>query len=110
MFPELRDAQRWLGLCRERLYDRALLSLMVQYTPNPRAPARPEAGQAVPSGRVSTPEYEQVLRWLEELGIEEGFIQEPESDSDWLPDFCRPNPFPREKARVLWHFADGPPV
>ena len=105
-----RSTREVLAWFRERLYDRALLSLMVQYTPNPRAPARPEAGQAVPSGRVSTPEYEQVLRWLEELGIQEGFIQEPESDSDWLPDFCRPNPFPREKARVLWHFADGPPV
>jgi putative pyruvate formate lyase activating enzyme len=106
----LRSTHEVLVWFRERLYGRALLSLMVQYTPNPRAPAGAAARQAVPSGRVSTSEYEQVLRLLEELGIEEGFIQEPESDSDWLPDFCRPNPFPREKARVLWHFADGPPA
>jgi len=91
-----------LGWFRERLYGRALLSLMVQYTPNPRAL---ESG---PSNRVSAVEYEQVLAWLEELDIEEGFIQEPEPGSEWLPDFSRPNPFPEGQARAVWHFADGP--
>jgi putative pyruvate formate lyase activating enzyme len=94
-----REVLAWF---QERLYGRALLSLMVQYTPNPRAP---ESG---PSGRLSRQEYEQVLGWLEELGIEEGFIQEPEPGSDWLPDFRRRDPFPQGQARAVWHFADGP--
>ncbi len=62
----------------------------------------------MPARRVSSAEYEQVLTWLEELGIEEGFIQEPEPGSEWLPDFSRPDPFPEGQARAVWHFADGP--
>jgi putative pyruvate formate lyase activating enzyme len=97
-----RDVLAWF---RERLYGRALLSLMVQYTPNPRAS---QSGPSGPSNRVSSGEYERVLGWLGELGIEEGFIQEPEPGSDWLPDFNLPNPFPTGQARAVWHFADGP--
>jgi putative pyruvate formate lyase activating enzyme len=88
---------------RERLYGRALLSVMVQYTPNRRSA---EAEGRVPERRVSQEEYEQVLEWLEELEIEEGFIQEPEAGSDWLPDFTRRNPFPEAQARPVWHYAD----
>jgi putative pyruvate formate lyase activating enzyme len=62
----------------------------------------------MPSNRVSAAEYEQVLAWLEELGIEEGFIQEPEPGSEWLPDFSRPNPFPEGQARPVWRYTDGP--
>jgi putative pyruvate formate lyase activating enzyme len=91
-----------LAWFREWLYGRALLSVMVQYTPNPRAPV------SGPSGRVSAAEYEQILASLEELGIEEGFIQEPEPGSEWLPDFRRPNPFPEGQARPVWRFTDGP--
>jgi putative pyruvate formate lyase activating enzyme len=79
----------------------------VQYTPNSRATGRAGEREAGPARRVSPAEYELVLGWLEELGIEEGFIQEPEPGSDWLPDFSRPDPFPRGQARALWHFAEG---
>jgi putative pyruvate formate lyase activating enzyme len=61
----------------------------------------------VPVRRVSREEYLQVQGWLEELGIEQGFIQEPEPDSDWLPDFTRRNPFPPGQARPVWHYADA---
>ena len=93
-----REVLAWF---RERLYGRALLSLMVQYTPNPRA------GKAGLTRRVSGKEYDQVLGWLEELGIEEGFIQEPEPGPDWLPDFSRREPFPEGQARAVWHFGDS---
>ena len=99
-----REVLAWF---RERLYGRAQLSLMVQYTPNRRAPGQADA-ESGPSRRVSAAEHEQVLTWLEELGIEEGFIQEPEPGSEWLPDFSRPDPFPEGQARAVWHFADGP--
>jgi putative pyruvate formate lyase activating enzyme len=97
-----------LAWFRERLYGRALLSVMVQYTPNSRAMGPGDEGGAMPSNRVSAAEYEQVLAWLEELGIEEGFIQEPEPGSEWLPDFSRPNPFPEGQARPVWRYTDGP--
>jgi putative pyruvate formate lyase activating enzyme len=99
-----REVLAWF---RENLYGKALLSLMVQYTPNPRASARAGEREAGPSRRVSAAEYERVLGWLEELGIEDGFIQEPEPGSEWLPDFSRPDPFPQGQARALWHFAEG---
>ena len=88
----LQSTRRVLAWFRERFYGKALLSVMVQYTPNPGSAA--DAERAVPARRVSAAEYEQVLTWLEELGIEEGFIQEPEPGSEWLPDFSRPDPFP----------------
>jgi putative pyruvate formate lyase activating enzyme len=102
------STRRVLAWFRQKLYGKALLSLMVQYTPNSRASGRGEGWEAAPARRVSSAEYEQVLSWLEELGIEEGFIQEPEPGSQWLPDFSRPDPFPQGQARALWHFADGP--
>ena len=52
-------------------------------------------------------EYYAVIGMLEELGIEDGFIQEPEFDSPWLPDFDRDNPFPDEYSRVVWHWKYG---
>ena len=124
-YPEsTREVLAWF---RQELYGKALLSVMVQYTPNPRlrrplregeavagaeaattaeAPVPPQA--ATPDRRVSEAEYDQIQGWLEELGIEEGFIQEPDPGSDWLPDFTRPNPFPEGQARVVWSCAGGP--
>ena len=105
-YPE--SSREVLGWFRQELYGRALLSVMVQYTPNPRSrEARQEGEAPAPARRVSEAEYDQVLGWLEELGIEEGFIQEPEPGSDWLPDFTRPNPFPEGQARPVWGVADG---
>jgi putative pyruvate formate lyase activating enzyme len=96
------------------IQDRALLSLMFQYTPVSSIEVSwTEAGQ---QGRKPQPgfgrrlnrwEYEEVLAWLEELGIEEGFIQEPAQSDDWLPDFTRLNPFPEGQAVPLWHYETG---
>lgn len=85
----------------------ALLSLMFQYEPvgpDVRAPG----DSPVPDRRVTEAEYEQVAAWLEELGIEEGFIQEPITDSSWLPDFTRLNPFSSELSRPLWSWIGEP--
>ena len=45
---------------------------------------------------------------LEELGIEDGFFQEPVPDSGWLPDFAKAKPFSSGLSRMVWHFRDGP--
>jgi putative pyruvate formate lyase activating enzyme len=77
----------------------ALLSLMSQYTPI--------AGAEGPSRFVNQREYETVLGWLEEFGIEDGFCQELVTGSGWLPDFSRPNPFSSELSVPVWHCSFG---
>ncbi|MDR0718286.1 MAG: radical SAM protein [Treponema sp.] len=77
---------------------RALLSVMTQYTP-----LKPAAKEA-PDRHVSEKEYDTILGWLEELGIDDGFCQEPVSGSEWLPDFSRTNPFPSELSKPVWHW------
>jgi len=75
----------------------AQLSLMTQYTPM--------AGVENAPGRfLDRREYETVLGWLEEFGIEDGFCQELVTGSDWLPDFNRPNPFSSDLSVAVWHF------
>ena len=75
---------RWFA---DNAKERALLSLMTQYTPIPNRK------RAMPDRYLSREEYETVLKWLEEFKIDEGFCQELVTGSDWLPDFKRHNPF-----------------
>ena len=72
-----------------------LLSLMSQYTPI--------AGAKGPRRFVSRREYDTVLGWLGEFGIEDGFCQELVTGSGWLPDFNRPNPFSSGLSVPVWH-------
>ena len=44
---------------------------------------------------------------IEETGIEEGFIQALEEDTDWFPDFTKENPFPSGSSKVIWHYKKG---
>ncbi len=75
-------------------------SLMTQYTPVPGA-----AG-AAPRRTLRAEEAETAYRWLEELGIEEGFFQGPPEGDEWLPDFTNPVPFPAGYARKVWIWND----
>jgi putative pyruvate formate lyase activating enzyme len=79
---------------------RALLSLMTQYTPA-------GSDSHIPRGYVSRDEYNRLIEWLEELEIEDGFCQEPEPGSAWLPDFGRTNPFLPEFSVPVWHWKTG---
>ncbi|MDR0290543.1 MAG: radical SAM protein [Treponema sp.] len=74
----------------------AALSLMTQYTPIVNA-------QNMPGRFLNKQEYDTVLDWLDEFGIEDGFCQELVTGSDWLPDFRRPNPFSSELSVAVWH-------
>ena len=99
---ELKSTYDTLKWFREEIYGRAILSLMFQFSPNKKH--QPWAR------RISREEYENVLEWLDELGIEEGFIQELEKDkkdTSWLPDFTRQNPFPIKQSHPLWHWRKG---
>ena len=88
-----REVLRWFA---DNAKDRALLSLMTQYTPIPGRE------KTAPQRYLSVEEYETVLKWLEEFKIEDGFCQELVTGSDWLPDFRKPNPFSSELSVPVW--------
>jgi putative pyruvate formate lyase activating enzyme len=92
-----REILRWFA---DHAQGRALLSLMTQYTPVGSSPV-------VPERHVSKTEYDTVVDWLEELGIDEGFYQDLVVDTAWLPDFNRQNPFSSEMSTPVWHWKTG---
>ncbi|MEA5029700.1 MAG: radical SAM protein, partial [Sphaerochaeta associata] len=49
-------------------------------------------------------EYYSLLSALENLGIEEGFVQELGENVSWIPDFTQENPFPQDFAKPLPYF------
>ncbi len=99
----LQDTYNVLKWFKENLDGKALLSMMYQYTPIPGLDL------PAPFDRMVTPaEYACSFEMLEDLGIEEGFFQEPETDGEWLPDFTAPRPFPSGKSLVVWHYAGIP--
>jgi putative pyruvate formate lyase activating enzyme len=58
------------------------VSLMAQYYPTHRAPRVPLLSRA-----LRPREYERVLEWLDEAGLEHGYVQELEAESSYRPDF-----------------------
>jgi putative pyruvate formate lyase activating enzyme len=95
----------------DKAQGRALLSLMMQYTPVPASPLGQGPSQSPGPGRldryVHTQEYEQVLGWLDTFAITEGFYQELLPDTGWLPDFSRFQPFSSDLSRSVWHWKEG---
>jgi putative pyruvate formate lyase activating enzyme len=101
---ELASSREVLEWFADNLKTRAMLSLMVQYTPVK------ESGDdfAGPDYVMPDYEYDQLLGWLDEFGIDEGFLQEPEAASaEWIPDFNRINPFPEAYSKPVWHWKNG---
>jgi putative pyruvate formate lyase activating enzyme len=98
----LENSRRVLEWYKEHLDGRAMLSVMTQYLPTPSA-----AREDMPSRVVEDAEYYQVISMLEELEIDDGFIQEPVPDSPWMPDFDAENPFPADFSTVAWHWRAG---
>ena len=102
----LENTRQVLAWFAENCKNRALLSLMTQYTPVHGSEKNP-ASDVIPGGYLSENEYEAVLLMLEEYGIDYGFCQELVTGSDWLPDFNRTNPFSSELSLPLWHWKQG---
>ncbi len=100
---ELDSTRELLEWFADTLSGRAALSLMTQYTPV----YIPGESRGIPDRPLSETEYAQVLSWLEELNIEDGFVQELVTGSDWLPDFRKPNPFGSDLSRILWNWDPG---
>jgi putative pyruvate formate lyase activating enzyme len=93
-----RETLRWFA---EHGRGRALLSVMTQYIP-PRSTGA--CMKDAPKRFMNERDYETVLGWLEEFGIEDGFYQELTPDSSRLPDFTRQNPFSSTLSTAVWHF------
>jgi putative pyruvate formate lyase activating enzyme len=92
----------------EHCAGKALLSLMFQYTPIAETEdSGPVKTANVPDRFVAREEYETVLDWLTEFGIEDGYCQDLLFSDDWLPDFERANPFPSDLSVPVWHWKSG---
>lgn len=98
---DTRDVLAWFAA---NLRERALLSVMTQYTPVPQAGMKSEQP---PDRFLLENEYDSLPILLDRYGIEEGFIQELVEDSSWLPDFTRTQPFSSSLARPVWHWSSG---
>jgi len=79
------------------------VSIMSQYMPMHRAPRIPLLGR-----KITADEHEEVLRLLNDLGIENGWVQEMGSAEEYLPDFERDgHPFSdvlTERDQPLGHY------
>jgi len=76
-----RDSLGWL--VRE-LSPTVTVSIMSQYYPAHRAPQIPLLAR-----RITGKEYSEVIELLDELGIENGWMQEAGASESYLPDFTR---------------------
>ena len=64
----------------------------------------------MPDRYISEEEYDTVLLWLDEFGIEDGYCQElVPGNTDWLPDFSKENPFPSDLSVPVWHWGKNAP-
>lgn len=98
LFPGTMHATKeFLFYFAEELKNNAYLSLMVQFVP--------PLGD-VEFNEITETEYEELLALLEELGIEEGFVQELGENISWIPDFTQDVPFPEGFADVVPYFLE----
>jgi len=102
----LADTELVLRWFAEHLKDKALLSLMTQYTPVKASPYA-QGIDAFPDRLLDKSEYKKLTNLLEELEIDTGFYQELVDDTDWLPDFTLQQPFSSKLAKPVWHWTTG---
>lgn len=98
LFPgTLPATESFLRYFADELKGHCWLSLMVQFVP-PKGDAVFEP--------ITEGEYRRLLDLMDELGIEDGFVQELADNIPWIPDFNRDVPFPEPFADVLPYFLD----
>ena len=73
------NSLRWLA---NEVSPSVMVSIMSQYYPTGNARKVPQLSRA-----ISIDEYQEVVKLAEELGLENGWIQEMESKEYYLPDF-----------------------
>ncbi|HEY51399.1 MAG TPA: radical SAM protein [Dehalococcoidia bacterium] len=79
-----RESLAWLAA---QVSPAVTVSIMAQYYPAHRAPQIPLLAR-----KITSPEYEEVLDILDELGMENGWVQEMDASDTYQPDFAREGP------------------
>ena len=77
-----------LHLIRKHFGTQVTISVMSQYFPPDPVKNHPELGR-----KLFNAEYEAILQTIDNLGFENGFIQEMDSAENYIPDFDKENPF-----------------
>lgn len=98
----IKDTENIIKWFSKNLKDRALLSIMTQYTPINR-----KNTTKAPSRYISSDEDDCLKDLLIKYDVEEGFYQELVQDSSWLPDFAKLQPFSSSLAKPVWHWSHG---
>jgi len=79
----LEDSKRIIKYLYETYGDRIYISIMNQYTPMARNMAYPELNR-----RITEEEYEELVDYAIEIGLEQGFVQEGEAALEsFIPEF-----------------------
>jgi len=81
---QLENTKKCLRFIAEELSPQVHISLMAQYTPTPVVETEPELNRT-----LTVEEYETVLAQMEELGLEQGWIQTLNSAYHYQPDFTQ---------------------
>ena len=102
----LPDTELVLQWFSEHIADRALFSLMTQYTPVPKNPQARNL-DAFPDRLLKQDEFNILTEMLEKYEINTGFYQELVEDTEWLPDFSLRQPFSSALAKPVWHWREG---
>ncbi len=88
-----RDSLTWLV---KEVSPRVTVSIMSQYYSTYLAPGIPQLRR-----KISTSEYHEVLKLVDKLGLENGWIQEIDAAENYLPHFdLDGHPFPVEQTKV----------
>jgi putative pyruvate formate lyase activating enzyme len=101
---EIDSTKQVLEWFKNNLSSDALLSVMFQYIP---IVFSEKERKMYPHQYVSEKEAGTVLKILDDLEIEEGFVQDPSDANTWIPDFTKENPFPPDFAQPVWHYSRG---
>jgi len=103
----LEESRRVLEWFSSELREKAMLSLMVQFYVPPELKGWRRGVAAVENRSLLPREYDQLIAWLNEFQIEEGFVQELGENETWWPDFMLYNPFPPNYSRVVWSWTSN---
>ena len=111
-FEETVDTLDWL---KQHADGKAIVSLMSQYTPVPFAESDAQTAQrqhalsAIENRLVNKTEDCDLQDLIDAYDFDYLFYQELSSDTSWLPDFTRTQPFANTLAKPLWHWQQCPP-
>lgn len=101
----LDDTILTLSWLKEHADGKAFISLMSQYTPVPFCQNRELPG--IENRLVSKDEDAELKDLIEAFDFSTLFYQEISSDTDWLPDFSKQQPFSARLAQPVWHWKAG---